>query len=148
MAKTEQQSKWRFYRSSMPTIVWDPANERALADFSKGHFTTDDPKVAEKLKAMGYLEIPLDATEPPDIIIRPPAHVIEGDVPVIRGTASESVVESRMEKVPKKRVVDPQTASVPEPKKKAAKKKPSKTTGDKKKSSPRKLKKRRKKTDG
>lgn len=91
MAKTKQKA-WRFYRSNLSTIVWDGKAECPLADFSPGHFTTDNPKVARKLKEIGYPEIPIDATEPPaEIIVRQPAQTIDGDVPVIGALMNEKI---------------------------------------------------------
>jgi hypothetical protein len=89
MAKTKRKASeakaWRFYRSNLSTIVWNPVTEQPLADFTEGHFTTDNPKTARKLRELGYMEIPLDATEPPsDVIISQPTQVIDGDVPVVR----------------------------------------------------------------
>lgn len=96
MAKTKQKASepkaWRFYRSNLSTIVWDPKLEQPLADFSAGHFTTDDPKVARKLRNLGYPEIPLDATEPPaNIIISQPTQAIDGDVPVIKSLMNPDI---------------------------------------------------------
>ena len=71
MAKTEEKTAWRFYRSNLSTIVWDPAKDGVMADFRLGHFTTNDPVVAGKLRKLGYVEIPLDATEPPDVEVNP-----------------------------------------------------------------------------
>ena len=101
MAKNKiakKQKKWRFYRSNLSTIVWDPQKDKPLADFSAGYFTTADPVVAEKLSNLGYYEIPLDSTEPPlDIIINKPATIIHGDVPVMKSAAmGEKIMEARM----------------------------------------------------
>jgi len=97
--QTEEKKAWRFYRSSLSTIVWDPEKDAPLADFTKGHFTTEDPKVAARLKTLGYMEIPLDAEEPPPgIIIREVAPTINGDIPVVPNIAAAdpSAVEARM----------------------------------------------------
>lgn len=97
--QTEEKKAWRFYRSSLSTIVWDPEKDAPLADFTEGHFTTEDPKVAAKLKALGYMEIPLDAEEPPPgIIIREVAPTINGDIPVVPNIAAAdpAAVEARM----------------------------------------------------
>jgi len=60
--------KKRFWRGKLPTTVWDGRNDRALCDFSQGHITTDDEYTIGVLKKIGYIEIALDATHPPDII--------------------------------------------------------------------------------
>jgi len=96
MAKTKpkasEQKAWRFYRSNLSTIVWDPKSEQPMADFSAGHFTTDDPKVARKLIDIGYPEIPIDATEPPsNIIVSQPTRAIDGDVPVIKSLMIQAI---------------------------------------------------------
>jgi len=96
--KVAEVKQWRFYRSNLETIVWNPDTNSRLADFSKGHFTTDDPKVAKRLKDLGYVEIPLDAEEPPpDIMVRKP-QVLPDDinVPIIRGN-NEVVGQNRTE---------------------------------------------------
>lgn len=64
--------EYRFYRSQLPTIVWDGPNDCVLADFSLGHFTTDNINIARKLLDSGYVQIPLDATEPPPVLVRIP----------------------------------------------------------------------------
>jgi hypothetical protein len=95
----EEKKAWRFYRSSLSTIVWDPAKDRPLADFTEGHFTTDDSKVAAKLKALGYLEIPLGSVDPPpNIIIREVNPTIDGDIPVVPNIAAAdpNAIEKRM----------------------------------------------------
>ena len=99
----------RFYRSNLSTIVWDSVHDRPLADFSEGHFTTSNPKLARTLAEMGYLEIALNATEPPpNIIISQPSFAIDGDVPIIKTLAiakgkvsetEEKMVESKMSKI-------------------------------------------------
>lgn len=125
--------KHRFYRSSMPSIVWDPANDRPLADFTSGHFTTDDPVVVEKLRQMGYVEIPLDAIEPPpDIVVRPPKEIIEGDIPVMQGAQGAKVIEQKMDRVPKKTVNTSSKSKTVAPKKAIPKKKEAEKTNSKK----------------
>lgn len=94
---SEKKRARRFYRSNLSTIVWNPEKGTELANFSKGHFTTEDPHVAEVLINKGYVEIPLDATEPPEgIIVRQPTHIIEGDVPIMKPSLSEKLVEQTM----------------------------------------------------
>lgn len=97
----DEQEAWRFYRSNLSTIVWDRSNDKPLADFSAGYFTTTDPKVAEELINQGYYEIPLDSTEPPlDVIINKPATIIKGDVPIMKNSAfGERFMEERMKAV-------------------------------------------------
>jgi hypothetical protein len=43
----------------LPTVVWDPANDRALFEFMRGpsgflEFETSDPALIAQLKEMGY----------------------------------------------------------------------------------------------
>lgn len=69
--------KYRFYRSQLPSIVWDGQNNCVLADFSKGHFTTDNLEVAEILLDKGYVQIPLNATQPPAVLVRIPGRSLK-----------------------------------------------------------------------
>lgn len=94
----------RFYRSNLSTIVWDIENDRALADFTEGHFTTEDDEVAEILLEKGYIEIPLDSTEPPSVIVNQPAVVLKegAHIPVITPGMSEKGIQKRMEAVTEK----------------------------------------------
>jgi len=101
------ETAWRFYRSNLATIVWDPNLDKVLADFSTGTFITEDPKVAKKIRELGYPEIPLDATSPPpDIIIQQPAFAIDGDVPIMGKAVGEKLMEQKM-KLKTKQVGDP-----------------------------------------
>lgn len=99
---------WRFYRSHLPTIVWDArgGQNKAMADFSKGYFTTKEEEVADILRSKGYLEIPLNMTEPPAVIINQPSpQLLSKHVPLmpgagnISGEAAEIAANRMMEKV-------------------------------------------------
>lgn len=68
--KKEGKQQFRFYRSHLPTIVW--GGNGKIADFSEGHFTTDDKPIALILLDKGYPQIPLDSTEPPAILVTIP----------------------------------------------------------------------------
>lgn len=69
MAKKKKgDNQVRFWKGKLPTVVWDAKNDRELCNFAEGHYTTSDPRVIETLKGIGYIEIPLDATQPPEII--------------------------------------------------------------------------------
>jgi hypothetical protein len=58
----------RFWRGKMPMIVWDGRNNRPLVDFTGvGHITTSDEYTIRKLNEIGYIEIPLEATHPPEL---------------------------------------------------------------------------------
>ena len=63
-----QQTLYRFYRSNLASIVWDPENNAPLAEFIKGQFYTEDSTVANKLIALGYPQVSLDAETPPQIL--------------------------------------------------------------------------------
>jgi hypothetical protein len=63
--------KRRFYRATLPTIVWNPKTDSPLAEFINGQFITDDEKIVKVLQAMGYPEVALDAKYPPEIIYKP-----------------------------------------------------------------------------
>lgn len=67
MAKSKKQKR-RFYRAKLPMIVWDPRHNRALCSFEKGHVITDDDYTIERLEEIGYPEVALDATHPPEIV--------------------------------------------------------------------------------
>ena len=58
----------RFWRGKLPTVVWDARNDRPLCDFTEGHITTSDEYTIKVLKKIGYIEIPLNAVRPPDVI--------------------------------------------------------------------------------
>jgi len=101
MAKNSKEAsnnkKWRFYRSNLSTIVWDPAKDRPLADFTEGFFTTSSKSTASTLRNLGYVQIPLDAKEPPkDIIVNQSATVINGDVPLMSVATGEKLMEAKM----------------------------------------------------
>ena len=133
MARTSNGvEKWRFYRSNLSTIVWDPAGDCALADFTEGHFTTDNPKVAKTLAALGYVQIPLDAVKPPEhIIVRQPTVELLGDVPVMSPALGEALVEQRMSKKMKevgKPEPQPEPQQEQKPKKKVVAKAPARKT--------------------
>lgn len=70
---------YRFYKSNLPAIVWSPFEDKPLADFSEGHFTTDDLKVAKFLLDNGYPQIPVDAKKPPNILVSIPGKSINTD---------------------------------------------------------------------
>jgi hypothetical protein len=93
MAKTKQR---RFYRSNLSTIVWDPSENSPMADFSEGHFTTDSPEVAARLEELGYPEIGLNETEPPAVTVNQPTTVLTGNIPIMRGTPPEKLMEDKM----------------------------------------------------
>lgn len=101
---TSNKKAWRFYRSNLSTKVWDKENNRLLADFTEGTFTTGDARVARKLQELGYVQIALDATQPPDVVVQQPAMVIDGDVPmlgprVMEGAKVEEAITSKMKPV-------------------------------------------------
>jgi len=74
--KVNEKQEFRFYKSNLAKVVWDPDNNRALADFEGGSFTTDDIRVAKILLDKGYPQIPVDATEPPDVLVYIPGDSI------------------------------------------------------------------------
>lgn len=69
---TKGKERFRFYKSKLPTIVWNPKTGKKLADFNKGHCITDDLEVAQTLLDKGYPQIPVDAEAPPNIIVAIP----------------------------------------------------------------------------
>jgi hypothetical protein len=70
--------------NQLPTVVWDPENNRAKFEFFKGEsglleFTTDNPDLILELKAMGYGYEEIVPAEPAVIKKR----VMDGDKPAI-----------------------------------------------------------------
>lgn len=78
MAET-QQELCRFYRSNLATVVWDPERNRPLAEFVDGQFYTEDARTIAKLRELGYPQVSLDATEPPDILFEKGKSLQEGE---------------------------------------------------------------------
>lgn len=88
-----EQKQWRFFRSNLATVVWDarPGKNCSMADFSKGYFTTDDEEVAAILQKKGYPQIPLNMTEPPNIIVNQPSpQLLSKHVPLMPGAGNIS----------------------------------------------------------
>jgi len=79
-----------FVRGALPSVVWDPASDKTLAEFCDpvtkkvtGLFVTEDIIVAKKLKEMGYKEkkdypegAPVGGFQP--AIPEPPDHITPG----------------------------------------------------------------------
>lgn len=104
--KVEVKTAWRFFRSNLSTVVWDPRKgmNKPLANFSKGHFTTEDKAVADILRKKGYIEIPLNMEKPPAIVVEQPApQLMQEDVPVLKnienlkGEAAEAAAQKAMD---------------------------------------------------
>ncbi|MDA3788081.1 MAG: hypothetical protein PF503_06265 [Desulfobacula sp.] len=87
--KTKGKKIFRFYKSNLPAIVWDPKAGKPLADCSKGHFTTEDINVAGILLDKGYPQIPIDADSPPDIIVGPVGDSLKDGESVKAGTGEK-----------------------------------------------------------
>ena len=111
MAKDNVEKK-RYYRGKLPTIVWDAKNNRALCDFSKGHYTTSDPREIKILEEIGYIEIPLDASYPPEIRepIQPAG--MKDIKPLPKGMTEKGAAEMQKEKAMKEDIDGP-TVQVP-----------------------------------
>jgi len=128
----------RFYRGKNPTVVWDARNDRALCDLSNGHITTRDEYTIKVLRSLKYIEIPLDATQPPppgyeaeqplktEDVKTVPMGMGEAGVAKLQSTESEDEVESEDEHGP--------VVPAPKPKKSTAAK-PKNTPSDKPKKS-------------
>jgi len=86
--------KRKFYRATLPTIVWNPKEGRALAEFVNGQFETEDDEVAETLKDIGYPEVKLDAIDPP-ILIPDPVPISQPDVKVMPQGMTEAAMAIR-----------------------------------------------------
>lgn len=117
--------KKRFWRGKLPTTVWDGRYDKPLCDFSEGHFTTDDEYTIGVLKKIGYIEIPLDAVRPPDII-EPIQPAGTPDVkPLPAGLTEKGAAQVYQEKV-LAQTEDPDGPAVPKPESKKPKNTPSK----------------------
>ena len=113
MAK-EKVNPRHFYREKLPMIVWDPRNNSPLCDFSEGHLITDDEYTIGRLLEIGYPEIPLDATHPPEII-EPIQPAVTPDVkPVPAGLTEKAALALQTEK--KTKVPESPAAGVSKPK--------------------------------
>ena len=60
---------YRFYKSNLPAVVWDPGKGRSLAEFKQGIFETSNKKVAQAISDLGYPQVSPNATQPPSITI-------------------------------------------------------------------------------
>ena len=75
--KVNKKQEFRFYKSNLAKVVWDPDNDKPLADFEGGTFTTSDKRIAMILFEKGYPQIPVDATEPPNVLVRIPGRSLQ-----------------------------------------------------------------------
>lgn len=94
--------KRKFYRATLPTIVWDPVNKKALAEFVNGQFITEDEDVAELLKDRGYPEVKLDVENPPELI-PDPVPIVSPDVKILpSGLTEKAAVQMKINETLKK----------------------------------------------
>jgi hypothetical protein len=109
----------RFWRGKNPTIVWDGRNSRELCNFSEGHLTTSDPFTIDVLRRIGYEEVALDATAPPEVIeaVQPPG--MDDIKPIPAGLTETPAADQHLAEDDTGPAVDP-----PKPKKVSGKKKP------------------------
>lgn len=98
---TKPVRKWRFFKSGLPAIIWDPQNDKPLAEFKDGSFITEDEQTAKILKQKGYPEVGLRAQEPPDItVIDPGRSLKEGEnIPILKGNVNEKVGQARTQQI-------------------------------------------------
>ena len=87
MAENKKES-FRFYRSNLASVVWNPKAGAPLAEFKRGEFITSEPWIAQKLIDLGYPRVPLDATIPPDILFQK-GEILTGDIKLLGPNASE-----------------------------------------------------------
>lgn len=91
-----QPKLYRFYRSNLATVVWNPKEGKALARFVNGQFYTKDVEVARKLTEMGYPQVSLDASTPPNILFEK-GEILEGNIPIMpKGMNEETVLAQQM----------------------------------------------------
>lgn len=88
--------KWKFYRSNLPTIVWNASTNTVLADFKQGYFITSSASVANALIGMGYPEVEINSTNPPEVIVNQPPTELIGGLPDISPNMSEKLAEARL----------------------------------------------------
>lgn len=88
-------AKRKFYRGTLPTVVWDPSAGAPLAEFIKGQFITVDEDIADALVRLGYKEVSLVARKPPETLHQPVKDV--GDVRIMPGGMSEKVELDNLE---------------------------------------------------
>lgn len=69
-------------------ILWDNERNKPLAKFVKGEFITEDARIAEKLKDMGY-EVEEDFNEKPDEKTQDDADLMVMDVEALKAYAAE-----------------------------------------------------------
>jgi len=92
MVEKTQQKLFRFYRSNLASIVWDKEAEKPLVEFVNGQFYTEDETIAEKLIALGYLEVPLDLETPPEVFFKRGRALKEGEnAPLMPKNMNEEV---------------------------------------------------------
>lgn len=116
--------KVRFYRSNLATIVWDPKNNRPLCEFVDAQVITDEERVINKLRELGYPEVDMDAVVPPPI----PEVVQIGespDVPILSPGVTEETALKRA-KLEAARLEAKKESVIPTPKKEAVSDKPEK----------------------
>lgn len=70
--KVSGKQKYRFYKSGLPKVVWSKNENKPLAVFEGGTFTTDNINVARILLDKGYYQISPDAKEPPNVLVTIP----------------------------------------------------------------------------
>ena len=91
--------RFRFYKGTLPAVVWDPEKGRPMAEFVNGQFYTDDVRVASILKRKGYIQVDLEATEPPPLPPDPIQPPNGPNIPVLGPGITEDsapVVEERI----------------------------------------------------
>lgn len=68
---------YRFYKSKLPAVIWNPKRNGPLVEFVNGQFETTDAKLAEKLIDLGYPQVNPQAVEPPNITRELPGHSLD-----------------------------------------------------------------------
>lgn len=74
---TGEDNLYRFYKSNLPAVIWNPEKNCPLAEFQNGTFATKSKRVARKLLEMGYPQVSPFAEAPPDIIVGYPGQSID-----------------------------------------------------------------------
>ena len=87
--------QFRFYKSNLAKIVWHPTQDKVMANFVNGSFITSDKKVARILLDKGYPQIPVDAEEPPDVLVRIPGKSLDENENVKVGGISPKIISQK-----------------------------------------------------
>ena len=106
-ASSKQQLTYFTKLRGLATVVWDPRNDTALAEFNKhGLYCTKDPTIIKTLQHMGYKEVTLEQikekgllvpNEKDDIRLPGRGYIVEGEQPPLSTASMDAHGMSPME---------------------------------------------------